>query len=291
MAHCNQYFCCLYRTVYNKKRKYLQKPLTCQFDFFFLFLSFETERKHSFFWEEWTGYIDLSFVFNHFCIFPTPNSIWSSRCVGVAPQAVVVCTSVGGSMVVGVERWGNVGYGWGKERGGAFLRAGEGGGGCGGGTWNQLGFLTLSVLLSIPCSCAPPVHASPRKNINTHIEDVTFFSAASRFLTFFPPCSQQQFPYADPWTSFPLLLYLPAVTARLVLFSSFESMYVCANVCLCSKIYFQTYYPKAILSLNVILSFANDNLINVQDFSKWWWRTRVLNKQLTPNWWWLSLAC
>lgn len=87
---------------------------------------------------------------------------------------------------MGVERWGNVGYGWGKERGGAFLRAGEGGGGCGGGTWNQLGFLTLSVLLSIPCSCAPPVHASPRKNINTHIEDVTFFSAASRFLTFFP---------------------------------------------------------------------------------------------------------
>lgn len=127
MAHCNQYFCCLYRTVYNKKRKYLQKPLSLvNLIFFFLFLSFEMERKHSFFWEEWTGYIDLSFVFNHFCIFPTPNSIWSSRCVGVAPQAVVVCTSVGGSMVVGVERWGEVGKcgirvgkgaGWGVPQG------------------------------------------------------------------------------------------------------------------------------------------------------------------------------
>lgn len=27
MAHCNQYFCRLYRTVYNKKKKYLQKPI------------------------------------------------------------------------------------------------------------------------------------------------------------------------------------------------------------------------------------------------------------------------
>lgn len=291
MAHCNQYFCCLYRTVYNKKRKYLQKPLSLVIlIFFFLFPSFETERKHSFFWEEWTGYIDLSFVFNHFCIFPTPNSVWSSRCVGVAPQAVVVCTSVGGSMAVGVERWGNVGYGWGKDRGGAFLRAGEGGGGCGGGTWNQLGFLTLSVLLSIPCSCAPPVHASPRKNINTHIEDVTFFSAASRFLTFFPLFT------ATVSLCWPLDLISP-----LAIFTTRDST-ACivflfrVHVCVCEcvfvhKIYFQTYCPKAILSLNVILSFANDNLINVQDFSKLWWRTRVLNKQLTPNWWWLSWAC
>lgn len=37
MAHCNQYFCRLYRTVYNKKKKYLQKPIptvACQVFFF-----------------------------------------------------------------------------------------------------------------------------------------------------------------------------------------------------------------------------------------------------------------
>lgn len=91
MAHCNQYFCCLYRTVYNKKRSIYKKPIptvTCQFDFFFF--SFETGAKTFFFWEEWVGDINFLsfFLFLFFFLqiifaflFSTPNPVWTSRCL------------------------------------------------------------------------------------------------------------------------------------------------------------------------------------------------------------------
>lgn len=44
------------------------------------------------------------------------------------------------------------------------VRVGGGGGGEGVWRWDVLGLLTLSLLLSTPCSCAPPEHASPRTN-------------------------------------------------------------------------------------------------------------------------------
>lgn len=78
------------------------------------------------------------------------------------------------------DSWGDVGKKVGR---GVFLRgsgegedggggsSGDGGGSIEGGTSDQL--LMLSLLLSTPCSCAPPEHASPGET--TKIEDVMFF--------------------------------------------------------------------------------------------------------------------
>lgn len=68
MAHCNQYFCRLYRTVYNKKRSIYknQNPLLLvELTFFF-----PSEQKHSFCGGEWDVFVSFSLLF--FFFFSTP---------------------------------------------------------------------------------------------------------------------------------------------------------------------------------------------------------------------------
>lgn len=90
-------FCCLYRTVYNKKRSIYrnQYPLLLVNLIFFVVVSSHVKRSKNilFFWEEWVGDINLSFFFflkMTSCFFlSTPNPIWTSHCLGVVSQAVV----------------------------------------------------------------------------------------------------------------------------------------------------------------------------------------------------------
>lgn len=93
MAHCNQYFCCLYRTVYNKKRSIYknQYPLSLVNLIFFSFLLIWNRAKtFSFGKSGWETLIFLFFkLFLLFLVHP-PNPIWTSHCLGVASQAVVV---------------------------------------------------------------------------------------------------------------------------------------------------------------------------------------------------------
>lgn len=72
MAHCNQYFCRLYRTVYNKKRSIYknQNPLLLvELTFFF-----PSEQKHSFCGGEWDVFVSFSLLFFFFSL-PPPNHI------------------------------------------------------------------------------------------------------------------------------------------------------------------------------------------------------------------------
>lgn len=94
MAHCNQYFCCLYRTVYNKKRSIYknQYPLS-HVNLTFFFSSHLKRSKNILFFSGKSGWETLIFsFFKSFLIFflSTPNPIWTSHCLGVASQAVVV---------------------------------------------------------------------------------------------------------------------------------------------------------------------------------------------------------
>ena len=146
MAHCNQYFCCLYRTVYNKKRSIYKKPIptvACQLDFFFLFFSFETKQKHSFFsffFFGKSGRETLIFLFflNHFCfcfcflfffVHPQPHLNLPLSRGGVSGCGSFIV--VWGSMAGGWKRWGHVGKRWGEG-----CSAGVGGGGWGSEGWD-----------------------------------------------------------------------------------------------------------------------------------------------------------
>jgi len=134
MAHCNQYFCCLYRTVYNKKRSIYknQYPLSLVN---LIFCSHWKRSKNILFWEEWVGDINFLFFqfffFFHFWIHPQPHSNLPLSRGGVSGCGTFIV--VWGSMAGGGEV-GTCGISW--ERG-VFLRVGVvvvGGRGIGGGT-------------------------------------------------------------------------------------------------------------------------------------------------------------
>lgn len=50
MAHCNQYFCCLYRTVYNKKRSIYKTKTHCRLSIWFFFFSHLKRSKNILFY-------------------------------------------------------------------------------------------------------------------------------------------------------------------------------------------------------------------------------------------------
>lgn len=93
MAHCNQYFCCLYHTVYNKKRSIYrnQYPLSSLVN---LITVCYLNRAKTFFFEEWVETLIFLFLMN-FCLFlslffftpPTPLDLPISLVVN--SQAVV----------------------------------------------------------------------------------------------------------------------------------------------------------------------------------------------------------
>lgn len=105
-----------------------------------------------------------------FCVFAVFVCLFWSTPTPLKPPTVTGC----GSFILA---WGSMAGGWAGGGGGGYVgqdggrgvpQGQAGGGRFGGGTSNRVGPLTLSLLLSAPCSCAPPERASPRK---THFED------------------------------------------------------------------------------------------------------------------------
>lgn len=113
------------------------------------------------------------------------------------------------------------------------------GGGVGGGMWDLLGLLMLSLLLSTPCSCALPERASPEKKTNRlwcnnnflpccqHFADICFLLPLT-FLLFDLCCdSLLNFSFLPPALLSPthIILYLHPSEHKIVSLSTFSSLF------------------------------------------------------------------
>lgn len=122
MAHCNQYFCCLYHTVYNKKRSIYrnQYPLSSLVN---LITVCYLNRAKTFFFEEWVETLIFLFLMN-FCLFLslfffyTPNTFGPSNFSGGKFSGC-------GKFIVLWQEWKET-----EERGESWDRLAEREGGC-----------------------------------------------------------------------------------------------------------------------------------------------------------------